>query len=42
MSVVLMGVIDEGRRLETHSGVGIFGIIFGIQLELACLAFIVS
>ena len=38
MSVVLMGVVDGSRRLETHSGVGIFRIIFGIQVESACLA----
>ena len=38
MSVVLMAVVDGGRRFETHGGVGIFRIIFGIQLESACLA----
>ena len=38
MAVVLMGVVDGGRRLETHSGVGIFRIIFGIQVQSACLA----
>ena len=38
MSVVLMGVVEGGRRLDTHSGVGIFRIIFGIQVESACLA----
>ena len=39
MSVVLMGVVDGGRRLETHSVVRIFRIIFGIQVESTCLAF---
>ena len=33
-----MGVVDGGRRLEAHDGVGIFRIILGIQVELACLA----
>ena len=33
-----MGVVDGGRRLETHSGVGISRIIFEIQVESACLA----
>ena len=39
MSVVLMGVVDGGSRLETHGGVGIFRITFGIQVESAYLAF---
>ena len=38
MSVILMGVVDGRRRLETNSGVGIFRIIFGIQVESTCLA----
>ena len=38
MSVVLTDVVNGGKRLETHSGVGIFRIIFGIQVESACLA----
>ena len=38
MSVVLIGVTDGGRRLETHNGVGIFRLIFGIQVESVCLA----
>ena len=38
MSVLLLGVVDGGRRLETLSVVGIFRIIFGIQVELACLS----
>ena len=37
MSVLLMGFIDEGRRLETHDGVGIFIMILGIQVESAYL-----
>ena len=37
MSVVLMGVVDRGRRIETHCGVGIFRIILGIQVESAYL-----
>ena len=32
-----MVVVDGGRRLKPHSGVGIFRIIFGIQVESACL-----
>ena len=39
MSVVLMDVVDGDKRLETHSGVGIFRVIFGIRVESACLAF---
>ena len=38
MSVVLVGVVKGGRRLETYSGVGIFERIFGIQVESASLA----
>ena len=38
MLVVLLGVIDGGRRFKTHGGVGIFRIIFGIQIESAYLA----
>ena len=38
MSVVLMGIVDMGRRLDTYGGVGIFKIIFEIQVESACLA----
>ena len=38
MSVVLMGVVDGGRSLKTYGGVGIFKIIFGIQVESSCLA----
>ena len=38
MSVVLIGVVDGGRRLETRCGVGIFRIILGIQIKSACLA----
>ena len=30
ISVVSMGIVDGGRRLETHGGVGIFRIILGI------------
>ena len=33
-----MGVVDGVRRLKTHCGVGIFRLIFGIQVESACLA----
>ena len=38
MSVVLIVIIDGGRRLVTHCGVDIFRIFFGIQVESACLA----
>ena len=38
MSVVLIGMIEGGRRLDTYSGVGIFIIIFGIQVESVPLA----
>ena len=38
MSVVLMAIVDEGRRMETHGGVGIFRIILVVQVESACLA----
>ena len=38
MSVVLMDVVDGSRNLKTHSGVGIFRIIFGIKVELSSLA----
>ena len=38
MSVVLMGVADGVRILETYDGVGIFRIIFGIQVESARLS----
>ena len=38
MSVVLMGLVDGGRILEIHGGVGISRIILGIQIELSCLA----
>ena len=37
MSVVLMFVVDGGRRLKTHSGVEIFRAILEIKVELACL-----
>ena len=33
-----MGVVDGGRRFETHYGVGRFIIILGIQVESSCLA----
>ena len=32
-----MGVVEGGRRIDTHSGAGIFRIIFGIQVESASL-----
>ena len=38
MAVVVIGVVDGGRRLETYGGVGIFRIIFGILVESAYLA----
>ena len=34
----MLTVIDEDKRLETHGGVLIFRIIFGIQVESLCLA----
>ena len=33
MSVVLMSVVNGGRRLETHGRVVILRIILGIQIE---------
>ena len=33
-----MNVVDGGKRLETHYGVVIFRIIFGVQVESAYLA----
>ena len=33
-----MCVVNGGRRLETHGGVGIFRIIYEIQVESVCLA----
>ena len=32
-----MGVVDEGRRLETHSELGIFRTTFRIEVESECL-----
>ena len=37
--MVLMGVVGGSKILERHCGVGIFRIILGIQVELACLVF---
>ena len=39
MSVELMDIVDRDRGLETHGGVGIFRIIFGVQVESAYRAF---